>query len=199
MPKAATAERRHVPLADDILSTGHLRTKSSKRKSRSDEDDGDHYLDSKTSKKILQIGQDLADEDAEESRAALAATGIKRNTAFDFESRFGAEDEQGKEDDGDQYGEEEWGDVEEEVEEVEVDPNDLDTFHKFVPRGEEDPIFNPRNPDDEEQGQTTNLADLILEKIAAYEAEKGHQPQVMGGGAMEDAVELPAKAVESTK
>ncbi|PGH32171.1 essential nuclear protein 1 [[Emmonsia] crescens] len=197
MPKATTTtERRHVPLADDILSTGHLRTKSAKRKSRSDEDDRDHYLDSKTSKKILQIGQDLADEDAEESRVALAAAGIKRSTAFDFESRFGAEEEEDGDDDADQYGEEVWGDVEEEIEEVEVDPNDLDTFHKFVPRGEEDPIFNPRNSDGEEQGQTTNLADLILEKIAAYEAEKGGQPQVLGGGAMEDAVELPAKAVE---
>lgn len=119
MPKATTTtERRHVPLADDILSTGHLRTKSAKRKSRSDEDDRDHYLDSKTSKKILQIGQDLADEDAEESRVALAAAGIKRSTAFDFESRFGAEEEEDGDDDADQYGEEVWGDVEEEIEEV---------------------------------------------------------------------------------
>ncbi|EQL29814.1 hypothetical protein BDFG_07595 [Blastomyces dermatitidis ATCC 26199] len=198
MSRATTAERRHAPLADDILSSGHLRTKSAKRKSRPDEDEGDQYLDSKTSRKILQIGQDLADEDAEESRIALAAAGVKRNTAFDFESRFGAEGDDGEGDeDAEKYGEDEWGDVEEEIEEVEVDPNDLDTFHKFVPRGEEDPIFNPRSPDDEEQGQSTNLADLILEKIAAYEAEKsGSQPQIIGGGTMEDAVELPAKAVE---
>ncbi|EEQ86126.2 bystin [Blastomyces dermatitidis ER-3] len=198
MSRATTAERRHAPLADDILSSGHLRTKSAKRKSRPDEDEGDQYLDSKTSRKILQIGQDLADEDAEESRIALAAAGVKRNTAFDFESRFGAEGDDGEgNEDAEKYGEDEWGDVEEEIEEVEVDPNDLDTFHKFVPRGEEDPIFNPRSPDDEEQGQSTNLADLILEKIAAYEAEKsGSQPQIIGGGTMEDAVELPAKAVE---
>ncbi|EEH39078.2 bystin [Paracoccidioides lutzii Pb01] len=193
--RASATERKHMPLADDILSTGHLRTKSGKRKSRSDEKDGDDYLDSKTTKKILQIGQDLAEEDAAESRATLAASGLKINTAFDFGSRFGPEEDE-REDDGEQYGEDEWADVEEEVEEAEVDPNDLDTFHKFVPRGEEDPIFNPRNPDDQEQGQGTNLADMILEKIAAYEARKGDQPQIIGGGEMENAVELPAKAVE---
>ncbi|EGC45466.1 bystin [Histoplasma capsulatum var. duboisii H88] len=197
MPKLTAAERKHAPLADDILSAGHLRTKSAKRKSRSYEDDGDHYLDSKTSKKILQIGQDLADEDAEESRVALTAAGITRNTAFDFESRFAADADAGDGDEDAGQNGEEWGDDEEEIEEVEVDPGDLDTFHKFVPRGEEDPIFNPRNPDDEGQGHSTNLADLILEKIATYEAGNGGggQPQV-GGGSMEDAVELPAKAVE---
>ncbi|PGH17503.1 hypothetical protein AJ79_01103 [Helicocarpus griseus UAMH5409] len=196
MPKASV-ERRHIPLADDILSTGHLRTKSAKRKSRADEEDADHYLDSKTSKKILQIGQDLAEEDEAETRAALKAAGVdfKKNTAFDFESRFAQEDEEDGED-AVQYGEgEEWGDVEEEVEEVEVDPNDLDIFHKFVPRGEDDPIFAPQNPEDQEGGQGTNLADLILEKIAAQEAQQGGH-QVMGGGAPEDAVEIPAKAVE---
>ncbi|KAK2746114.1 snoRNA-binding rRNA-processing protein [Onygenales sp. PD_40] len=202
MPKANTparasaAERRHVPLADDILSTGHLRTKSGKRKSRADEDDADHYLDSKTSKKILQIGQDLADEDEAETRAELAAAGVKfNNTAFDFESRFAANEEE-EEEEAVQYGDEEWGEEVEEVEEVEIDPNDLDMFHKFVPRGEEDPIFHPNNPDEQEDGQPTNLADLILEKIAAYEATKSGQPDVLGGGAPEDAVEIPAKALE---
>ncbi|ODH50461.1 hypothetical protein GX48_03422 [Paracoccidioides brasiliensis] len=193
--RASATERKHMPLADDILSTGHLRTKSGKRKSRSDEKDGDDYLGSKTTKKILQISQDLAEEDAAESRATIAASELKTNTAFDFGSRFGPEEDE-REDDGDQYGEDEWADVEEEVEEAEVDPNDLDMFHKFVPRGEEDPIFNPRNPDDQEQGQGTNLADMILEKIAAYEARQGDQPQIIGGGEMENAVELPAKAVE---
>ena len=70
-------------------------------------------------------------------------------------------------------------------------------FHKFLPRDDEDPIFNPRKPDDEEaEGDSTNLADLILEKIAAHEAAQSDQPVVMGGGAPEDAVEIPAKAIE---
>ena len=68
-------------------------------------------------------------------------------------------------------------------------------FHKFIPGGEEDPIFHPRDPNaDEEEG--TNLADLILEKIAAYEAKESGQRQIIGGGDPEDAVEIPAKAVE---
>lgn len=78
----------------------------------------------------------------------------------------------------------------------EVDPNDLDTFHKFVPRDEEDPIFSPRKPDEGNGESGTNLADLILEKIAAKEAADAGQIPVLGGGAPEDAVEIPAKAVE---
>lgn len=81
----------------------------------------------------------------------------------------------------------------------EVDPNDLDMFNKFIPGGhEEDPIFGPRDPS--AQGQTTNLADLILEKIAEHEARQAGQhvdpARVQGGGLAEDAVQIPAKAVE---
>lgn len=69
-------------------------------------------------------------------------------------------------------------------------------FHKFVPQGDEDPIFNPSGP--ESSGQTTNLADLILEKIAEHEAKQagGAEPMLQGGGSPEDAVQIPAKAVE---
>lgn len=77
----------------------------------------------------------------------------------------------------------------------ELDPNDLDMFHKFVPGGDQDPIFNPSQPGDE-NGESTNLADLILEKIAAHEAAQSGDREVMGGGAPEDAVEIPMKAVE---
>lgn len=69
-------------------------------------------------------------------------------------------------------------------------------FHKFVGRDDEDPIFNPRQKGSEEEGQGTNLADMILEKIAAYEAKQAGGPKILGGGAPEDAVEIPAKAVE---
>lgn len=112
-PRSGGAERR--PLADEILSQGHLRTKSGKRKSRSDEDDEHQYLDAKTSKKILQIGQELADEDAADSRATATAKGSNINPAFDFASRFGM-DEGSDEEDNAKFGEEEWGDEEEEVE-----------------------------------------------------------------------------------
>ena len=124
MPKATSSRsaavgRRHNPLAEDIVTTGHLRThssKNSKRKSRSDEDqdDGERFIDAKMSRKILQIGQELADEDAAELRASLGNTAAKDNTAFDFESRF--EDDEAFSDD-EKFQDDPWGD-EEEIEQV---------------------------------------------------------------------------------
>ena len=55
-------------------------------------------------------------------------------------------------------------------------------------------IQSTRN--DEMEGEGTNLADLILEKIAAHEAAQTGEPVIQGGGMLEDAVELPAKVVE---
>ncbi|KAL4889280.1 Bystin-domain-containing protein [Aspergillus ambiguus] len=196
-PRSAAATRRHNPLAEDILTGGHLRTqpsKKNKRKSHTEEDreDGERFIDAKMSRKILQIGQELADEDEAEQTAARGQTGEKMNTAFDFESRF--EDDGIPSDDDERFPEDQWED-EEEVEEVEVDPNDLDVFNKFIPGDDGDPIFNPRQ---ENAGQSTNLADLILEKIAEHEAKQsGDQtPFIQGGGLPEDAVQIPAKAVE---
>ncbi|KAI1961550.1 snoRNA-binding rRNA-processing protein [Ophidiomyces ophidiicola] len=208
MPKSTAArptvatERRHAPLADEILNAGHPRSKrSSKRKSRHDPEGvtDDHYIDAKSSKKILQIGQDLAEEDAVEEQAAAAARRpAALSTAFDFESRFGTEfNEFDEEDpDADNFGDDGQWEDEGEVEEIEVDPNDLDMFHKFVGRDDEDPIFDPRQPGDDGEEESTNLADLILQKIAAFEAKEAGQPQILGGGLPEDAVQIPAKAVE---
>ncbi|WEW59474.1 snoRNA-binding rRNA-processing protein [Emydomyces testavorans] len=202
MPKT---DRQQIPLADEILNAGHLRTKkASKRKSRHDDDDkaDDHYIDAKSSRKILQIGQDLAEEEAAEERAAAAARRPAAvNTAFDFESRFGRDSGEGSdEDDLGKFGDEDEWEDEGEVEEIasapEVEPSDLNMFHKFVGRDDEDPIFNPRQPGEEEDEQSTNLADLILEKIAAYEAKQTGQPKIIGGGPPEDAVQIPAKAIE---
>jgi essential nuclear protein 1 len=69
-------------------------------------------------------------------------------------------------------------------------------FHKFVPGGDEDPIFNPR--EQAADGRSTNLADLILEKIAEHEAKQNGDsgPFIQGGGLPEDAVQIPAKAIE---
>lgn len=47
-----------------------------------------------------------------------------------------------------------------------------------------------------EDGEGTNLADIILAKIAAHEAGQSGHPVVQGGGLPEEAVELPAKVVE---
>jgi essential nuclear protein 1 len=77
----------------------------------------------------------------------------------------------------------------------EVDPTDLDVFNKFIPAGDQDPIFDPS--EEGEEGSGVNLADLILQKIAAYEANQSGDGQVIkGGGVPEDAVQIPAKALE---
>lgn len=59
-----------------------------------------------------------------------------------------------------------------------------------------DPLIEEVGDGEATERQGTNLADMILEKIAAHEASQAGEPRVYGGGLPEDAVELPAKAVE---
>jgi essential nuclear protein 1 len=194
MPKATTPDarlqRRHNPLADDIVATGPLKTsKGKKRKSGSHGVDEERdFVDTKASRKILKIGRELVDED--DAEADLKTPGV--NPAFDFDSRFGADEEDEEEGGALDDGDDAWGDEEEEeIEEIDVDPNDLDAFNRFMPSAS-----NPFDPEEDEEGQGTNLADLILQRIAEHEAIEGGEKPLMGGGAMEDAVELPAKVVE---
>lgn len=102
--------RLHNPLAEDLVATGNLRVKSNKRKAKT-EDDEDRFVDSRSSRKILKIGQELIDEDQKENAP------IAPNRAFTFESRLDAgtqSEEDAAVEDGD-----EWGDEEEEmIEEV---------------------------------------------------------------------------------
>lgn len=200
--------RRHNPLSEDITSVGLLRPNSKKRKG-SPENEEDRYVDSRSTRKILKIGQDLVDEEQEQDRKSAP------NPAFALESRLGEESEQ---DEDVQFNSgEEWGDEDEdEVEEAvriqsiialhpffrakciglqEIDPTDLDMFNKFVP-ADQNPLIQSVNHVDEEGDQGTNLADLILEKIAAHEAAQAGEPVIQGGGPPEDAIELPAKVVE---
>lgn len=115
--RAAAAARRHNPLADDITSAGHLRTQSSKSKRQSQDGDeesgnGQRYVDAKMTRKILQMGQELADEDSAEQKLAMGAE-AKPNAAFDFDTRF---DEEPLSDD-EKLENDNWED-EDEVEEV---------------------------------------------------------------------------------
>lgn len=101
------------------MSAGHLRTQSSKngkRKTRSgeDEEDGNRFVDSKMSRKILQIGQELVDEDAAEGNMRAGEAGDRSNPAFDFDSRF--EDEDVQSDDEEKFEEGQWED--DEVEQI---------------------------------------------------------------------------------
>lgn len=199
MPKATTPTaqrpgRRHNPLEDDIVATGVLRTKPSKRKSKGASEDEEHFVDSKASKNILRIGRELAEEDKASRPAAPPVT----VDSFGYDSRFGDE----LDDDNKVYDDDEaWGDEDEEVEEVEVDPNDLETFRKFMPgQEEEDDLLKhgwDRKPaGDEQQEESTNLADLILQKIAAHEAAQARGGNVPGPAPIDDEYELPPKVIE---
>lgn len=99
--------RCHQSLEKDILATGLLRTKSGKRKARP-EDVAENFVDSRSSRKILKIGQDLADEEREETLPFSEA-----NTAFTLGSRL--DDESAEEDkDARQHGDD-WLDNDEVV------------------------------------------------------------------------------------
>jgi len=177
---------RHNPLEADITATGPLKTKSGKRKSKR-EDQEENYVDSKASRKILRIGQELADEDEESNKVS------KPNTAFDFSSRVESEEEEEPYDDT-----EAWGDEEEEVEEIELAPGDQEIFNRWMPT-QEDPLLRTGwgGETEEEEGPTTDLAALILEKIAAHEAAQGGNS---GGaqvpGPVDEDYEIPPKVVE---
>lgn len=100
--------RRHNPLSDDLVATGPLRTKSNKRKARRDDDDGgDGFVDSRASRKILKIGQDLAEEEQKELEIAPPST------AFTFESRF--DQASGSDGDGQLQEEDAWDDESDDI------------------------------------------------------------------------------------
>ena len=110
--RSVSRNNRHSkPLADEIASTGLLSEKSKKRKAKHEDADEDaRYVDSKLSRKILKIGQDLADED-EVEEAEIA----RPNPAFTFDSRLPPEKE--SDDEAPEMEDDAWGDEDEVVEE----------------------------------------------------------------------------------
>lgn len=203
MPKATSAAaerqgRRHNPLDADILGgSGILRAGKPGKKGKSNtEKDENHYVNSKQSAKILQLGRELADEDDEDKSAAAP-----QKSAFDVDSRFapGDKDEgHGAYDDEDEWGEEEEEEIE--LDEAEIAPEDLAMFNKFLSADDEDPLLKhgwdmkPGAAGEQSQGGT-NLADLIMSKIQAFESGQGDGDH-MGG--MDDYPEedLSPKVIE---
>lgn len=199
MPKATTpvAERqgrRHNPLEADILGgSGILRSGKTAKKTKEEKKSEDHFVNSKQSARILQLGRELADEDDDEHKPA----GESRKSAFDVDSRFVEEDDK---DENKFEDEEAWGDEEEEIdlEGAEIAPEDLAMFNKFL-TADEDPLlkhgWDLKPADGEEQQGGTNLADLIMAKIQAFEAGGGNQQEMDG---MEDFPEedLHPKVIE---
>lgn len=202
MPKAPKSpgvrDQRHNPLAEEYAPSDPWKNKAQKRQKRSkgdkDDEEEQKYVDSKSSRKILEIGRELEEEDARETKAKRPR---EANPAFDFETRMGEDDMIEEDVVHAEDDDEAWGDDDEEVEEVEIDANDLAAWNKFIPT-DDNPIVWP-GEEAQPSGPGTDLAALILEKIAAHEAggEVQH-PEIQGGGAPEDAIELPAKVVEGT-
>ncbi|KAB8360933.1 hypothetical protein FH972_024665 [Carpinus fangiana] len=215
VPKSPGGQnQRHNPLAEEYAPTHPLKQKAAKqrRSTQQDQDAGDSYIDSKASRRILKIGQDLVDEDEAEHKSS------QPNPAFSFDSRFISQ-EDAEEDRTYENDEEAWGDDDEEAvaEDVELDPNDQDIFNRFHPSSTADPsallsrlsangtttstTSTSAEPDQHGDGGGTNLADLILEKIAAHEAaiangEDPVNPDRPRTPDAEDEEELPPKVVE---
>lgn len=202
MPKATTPGggsrngRRHNPLEADILATGVLKNKPSKSKKK-DEGDKDSFVDSKASKKILQLGRELAEEDVQNN--TLAAP-VKSPFDADTARQFGFDVEEEEEDDG-AFDNDTFGD-DDDVQEAyggEIEVEDLETFNKFLPSGGDD---NPLagwdksgdGDDDEAEGAGMNLADMILAKIAEQESGMGGREPM--ADAIDEDYELPPKVVE---
>ncbi|KAL1842872.1 hypothetical protein VTJ49DRAFT_3889 [Mycothermus thermophilus] len=208
MPKATSQsshKRRHNPLEDDLLATGVLKSREGRPSKRADKKkvaEEQSYVDAKASRKILAMSRELIDEEERQSGARNEKAAAP--SAFDFDpSRF--DDDAGGSDleDDDFANGDEWGDEEEEVEEIEVDAADLDTFNKFItPTMNDDPLLThgwDQKPRDgtEGEGQNvagTNLADLIMAKIAEKEAMRGADQDL--DNPVEEDYELPPKVVE---
>jgi len=185
--------RRHNPLEHDILATGILRQKAAKRKSQALEDDGNGYVESTQSKKILRLGRELVEED----EAANPPPPRTSYDAFALSSRPDQADTQDEKADGEKTNGENVEDDEWEDEEEEVEVDDRDTFNRFLPHDlDQDPLlkygWDLSGPAVEEQTeQPVNLADVILAKISEFEWTKkgGNMPAP-------DEVEFPPKVIE---
>ncbi|KAI0459285.1 Bystin-domain-containing protein [Xylaria acuta] len=200
MPKATTPTqgRRRGLEEEYLVGSGILKNRPGKSKSKSQRDEEEerenNFVDARASRKILDIGRQLAEEDAPARRTEPTAAAA---TAFGFESRYqdGAQ--------GESYEEDEiWADDDDDddeiIENIDVDPDDLQTFQQFLPSSFDDPLLTQgpwatttREPLPEEQGTSTNLADLILARIAAHEAGED-RPEAIP----DDGFELSPKVVE---
>lgn len=196
MPKATTtassssSKRRHNPLEQDLLATGILKSKKAKAP-KQNEDEGDYYLDARSSRRVLELGRELLEED-ESEKAARQPADAPVVTAFDFPQGQGVD--QDRDDAFEDDGEDAWGD--EDVEEEEVDAGDLSIFNSFNrPFHNDPPLMLWDNAATESQTETRslNLGDLILAKIAEKEGQLGKPDDQVP---VEDDYELPPKVVD---
>ncbi|KAI1191717.1 Bystin-domain-containing protein [Nemania serpens] len=183
MPKATTptSGRRRGLEEEYLVGSGLLKNRPSKSKSKSKGDSDDerenNFVDARASRKILNIGRQLAEEDAPTRRTEPTTT----PSAFGFDSRYDDGEPAGGEDEDEIWADD---DDDEVMEHVDVDPEDLQTFQQFLPSEFDDPLLTEgpwatttQPPPDEGQGTSTNLADLILARIAAHEAGEDNRSE----------------------
>ncbi|CAK7268860.1 snoRNA-binding rRNA-processing protein [Sporothrix epigloea] len=151
MPKAvspaARQARRHNPLDEDLLARGLLKQTAPKRHTGGDNESGQGYVDSKASKRILQLGRELETEGDDEAAAAASA---QKADAFGFGSRYHDGEDNDKDSRPSAFGDEteDWEDEEEtggmadDVDDGDLEPADLAAFDKLVSsHQEDDPIL----------------------------------------------------------
>ncbi|EEB05873.1 bystin family U3 and U14 snoRNA associated protein [Schizosaccharomyces japonicus yFS275] len=186
MPKAPKVRLSHVPLHQDIEKSreeGILRTKTSKPQKSGKKKANAEFLDAKSSKKILRLAREQAEEIEQEENAegnaknegnSLKITSLKASSkpeaasvslsARDSLSNPQIEDEDDDSDDANYGSDNEFvaGEEEDEYEEFEIDEGDKALFDKFLPETEQKP---------------TNLSNLIMQKIQEAEARaRGELP-----------------------
>ncbi|KAI1158201.1 Bystin-domain-containing protein [Nemania serpens] len=196
MPKATTptSGRRRGLEEEYLVGSGLLKNRPSKSKSKSkgdsDEERENNFVDARASRKILNIGRQLAEEDAPARRTEPTTT-----TAFGFDSRYDGGEQAGADDEDEVWADD---DDDEIMEHVDVDPDDLQTFQRFLPSEFDDPLLTEgpwatttQQPPEEGQGTSTNLADLLA-RIAAHEAGEDDRSEAVP----DDGFELSPKVVE---
>lgn len=202
-------KRCHNPLAQDLSEDLRPRRKLStgKRKRPGADHDDDAFIDGPSSRKILAIAQDLADEEAASNPTTriIPASDAFPTDAFaePLSNTNGADSDPDESD---------WI-PDEDVAEEDVNPSDLAVYNQFM-QGERETSVIPEWPDlttevpgkppaetesiaaeDANPDGPTNLADLILQRIADREISRQRTNPETGEDSI-GADEIPPKVIE---
>jgi len=177
-------KQRHDPLYKDLTTQGgNLRTKARGQKKAEKNEEGEDYIDSTSSRKILQLAKEQQEELENEETKAL-----KAQNNFSFGSRY-VEEQDDDEDDEENYenisdfGSD--GEYEEEVEEV--DEEDAAMFEQYLKESQPSSAFGLDG--------SYNLADKIMASIREKEQQQQQAQQAESQERPRDAVLLPPKVI----
>lgn len=194
-------KQRHDPLLKDLDSAQGNLKKVKNRRDATGSDDESEFVDSKASRKILQLAKEQQDEIAEEENveAQIASQDAARFKRLNYDDED--EDESEQEENISDFEPEEFGEGEEEEELVEIDEEDAAMFEQYFKKPED---FNSL-------GGSYNLADKIMASIRekqeqvhsmeddlAYKQEStianGSTPSALRNG---EGVALPEKVIRA--